>query len=645
MIQYELDAQRDFIEAEKKLDISNKREDVKLADTTLKMTGWEKVSLYLHTQNQDNIKHLMNGGARFKKHEMVHVFTRADINSVKATLTADELAYAELLDTYFETTSKKALNEVSLKLLGYEIANIKNYFPIVTDSLYKSRDFNKQFQKVLLENQSFMRERTRGSNTIMLEDARTVKNRSISGVAKYYGMAIPLRDAKMLLGDKGIKKSIISKYGTSQQKYFDDLFEDIEGYTTEKDPTESALIKIQKNLQQSIIGLNPGILLKQMASFPTAFAELNPIDILSTNGLKPDISFALMIKYSPVIEYRMQGHVTRETGEAMLSKYARWTTKGVTFFDAITIAKIWNVVEAEIKRTNPDVKYKSDEYYDKVARRTEQVIYRTQPNYTLMQRSGVQRSDNFIARTLSFFSTQRNQNYNIMYRAAMTFNQNKLHSIKAVAAVATGSLIVALVNSLRNKWRRQEDDLAENFIDAVLGNVYLLGEAYSLLTKNYSISNPGMDIVNELIQNVSGLLLNPGSRSSATGNAIKVLTTMASMAGMPLKNFLKEFGTILKNTNPELYEIWLEFQSKAGAIGTLNARINVINKEIEAGDTTHAPELKYYNDFKKAIADVKRTYKTDIETPYKEAGVEIPKDVVKAYEDYYKDIAKQAFGR
>ena len=644
MTRFELDAQRGFKEAEETLDISTHREEVSLANTTLKMTGWEKISLYLHTQNADNILHLKNGGIRFDKYAKVYELTQADVDSVKGTLSEDELAYAKLVQNYFKTTSKDALNEVSVKLLGCEIATIENYFPIVNDSLYKQKDFNKQFQKLLIEQQSFLRQRTHGDNTIRLEDVRKVKNRSISGTGKYYGMAIPLRDAKMLLGDEGIKKSIINKFGTSQQKYYDKLWSDIEGYTSEVDPAESGLITVQKNLQQAIIGLNPGILLNQLASFPTAFAELNPLDLISTNGLKPNISFDLMKKYSPIIEYRMQGHVTRETGEAMLSEHMRWTTKGVTFFDSIAIAKIWNVVEAEIKRTNPDIKYKSDEYYEKVARRTEEVIYRTQPNYTLMQRSAIQRSNNFIARTLSFFSTQRNQNYNILYRSLMTYNKTPVESTKAILSVATGTLVVALVRSLRHKWRKEEDSVFDNYISSLLGNVYLLGSLYDLYTKNYSIENPSLQSLNEL----GAFIISAGksgSETSAAGHAVKILGSLAQLAGIPLKNFLKEFGTIIQHTNTELYDIWTEFQTKAGSVGTLNTRIRVIEKEIEEGNYTNSEDLELYKEFKKAITDLESEYKKEIETPYDEAGVEIPKATIKAYEDYYKEIAKSALGR
>ena len=633
-----------FEEAEKNLDISKKQEVVKLADTTIKLTGWEKISLYLHTTNEDNIKHLVNGGGRKTDYAFKYKFTENDIKSIENMLTVDEMKYAKVVMDYFNGMSKEALNEVSIKLLNYEIATIKNYFPIITDRLFRSKDFNKQFFKILIEQQSFLKERTSGQNTIMIEDIRNVMKRSVHGVGKYYGMAIPLRDAKMLLGDEQVKESIINKFGTLQEEYFEKLFQDIEGMTTELDPTDKWVVKRMRTLQQAYMGINPYILVKQTASFPTAFAELNPMDLASVQGIKPVLSYELMKKWSPLIKYRLKGHVTRETGEALLSKHMKWTSRPITFFDSLAIAKIWNVVEAEIKRTNPDVKFKSDEFYEKVARRTEEVIYRTQPNYTLMQRSDMLRRTGVVSRTITFFSTQRNQNYNIMYRSLMTMKKNPIKSAKAIVAVAIGSMIVALINSGRNKIRDDEDKLWLNFTETMLGNFFLVGDVFGMISKGYGVDNPAFDALNTLGRDILSAR-NADSRASSAGHFVKILGSLSQLSGIPLKNFIKSLEDIIRNTNPELYVIWQEFLSKSGALGTFNSRINAIKTEMEEGDYSNEEELNYLKTFVSTINKYKREYKEDVEVPHAEVGAEVPKGLIKAYDDIYKEIAKEALGR
>ena len=50
----------------------------------------------------------------------------------------------------------------------------------------------------------------------------------------------------------------------------------------------------------------------------------------------------------------------------------------------------------------------------------QRVIERTQPNYTAMQQTGFQRTKNQMAKTLMMFSTQRQQNAQILVSALET---------------------------------------------------------------------------------------------------------------------------------------------------------------------------------------------------------------------------------
>ena len=59
----------------------------------------------------------------------------------------------------------------------------------------------------------------------------------------------------------------------------------------------------------------------------------------------------------------------------------------------------------------------SKAYQEAVMSKFRRVVERTQPNYTVMQRTGMQRSKNQMLKTLSMFSTQRQQNAQIMVSA------------------------------------------------------------------------------------------------------------------------------------------------------------------------------------------------------------------------------------
>ena len=80
----------------------------------------------------------------------------------------------------------------------------------------------------------------------------------------------------------------------------------------------------------------------------------------------------------------------------------------------------------------------SPAYWEAVNRTYQKVIEQTQPNYTVMQRAGIQRNPNELLKQLTMFTTQRFQNYGILadavgdYKAqAERYQQNQSAENKA----------------------------------------------------------------------------------------------------------------------------------------------------------------------------------------------------------------------
>ena len=67
----------------------------------------------------------------------------------------------------------------------------------------------------------------------------------------------------------------------------------------------------------------------------------------------------------------------------------------------------------------------SEAYWEAVNKMYQRVIEETQPNYTTMQRAGIQRSDNEFVKTLTMFTTQRFQNYGILADAVGDYKAQK----------------------------------------------------------------------------------------------------------------------------------------------------------------------------------------------------------------------------
>ena len=158
----------------------------------------------------------------------------------------------------------------------------------------------------------------------------------------------------------------------------------------------------------------------------------------------------------------------------------------------------------------------SDAYWKAVNQMYQKVIEETQPNYTVMQRAGIQRSDNEITKTLTMFTTQRFQNYGILADAVMDYKaqrarykaeksaENKAEvqragqSLRRAAAsqviqTAVFALMKIGADFLLHRWDREQDEngdvtaeslwnrFAGLFTESAAGNFLFGSEIYSMV--------------------------------------------------------------------------------------------------------------------------------------------------------------------
>ena len=137
--------------------------------------------------------------------------------------------------------------------------------------------------------------------------------------------------------------------------------------------------------------------------------------------------------------------------------------------------------------------YDSPAYWEAVKQKYQRVIERTQPNYTAMQRTGFQRTKNQMAKTLMMFSTQRQQNAQILVSALedaaaqaarykadpSAANKEALETAKARRADAISSQIVQTaliaglgvgVKLLFHKWGDLQDENGDMTAGSLLSN-------------------------------------------------------------------------------------------------------------------------------------------------------------------------------
>lgn len=422
--------------------------------TEIELTPMMKVSLYLHSRNMDNLRHIQTGGitipnkALYLKGDIKEAYAQGTkikmnpetVRKIAGALTEQERTFANHMITVFDSISKDAINEVSLQLDGFERAGVENYMPIETNPDYIAGNVAAEAKAQTVEGiGSIANERIHASNPILLDDASNVLTRQIDKVSRYYGYAIPLRNFQAVNNyvfhaegnafDTSIKEIINKKWGSGAEQYITKMLQDLQssgGRNT--DPLSRGLSKLRGNLAGATLMFNPSVAVSQTASYPGA-AQAVGWDGLAAGLVAGRVDPKLIEKYSPLYWYRNQGNSTQELGDYMKEKSLEqklpWVLNWIQKMDSATIRRLWAAAEYRVSKDNPglkpgskaDIEAGKDAYYKAVAEVFNRAVYDTQPNYTNMERAQILRSDSDVTKFLTMYKTVPLQYYGMMVEA------------------------------------------------------------------------------------------------------------------------------------------------------------------------------------------------------------------------------------
>jgi len=509
------------------------------------------------------------------------------VSAIEKNLTDYDRAWIGSMENFFGSYTTDLINETSMKLLGYKRAVVKNYYPIAVNKKALATQIEGLHLDATIEGRGFLKNRVKSPQPILLEECNNVVQRSLRDTAAYAGLAPAIRDVQKVLnsrietedGLKVLKNGILEeKWGSDAVNYVDELLTDLQtpGRKTRKS-SMTALGKLRGNYAGAILTLNPGVAIAQAASLPTAGAVLGADTMAAVVPFVKNFSHkqraALEAEIAEhgdaLLQYRLRGTQRGElesigknlsAAEKGMEKVPKQLTGWINGVDEITVAALWEGSKRYVEHhagefgltdenlsaasgdssTNRGAKIEqNDAYWEAVNKTYQRVIEETQPNYTTMQRAGIQRSDNELVRTLTMFTTQRFQNYGILADAVMAYNAQRERSHadpteenraelkragknlnRAVTSQIVQTAVFAAMkigaDFLLHRWDREQDEngdvtaasmkkrFADLFLESAAGNFLYGSELYSLANnviqgKDYDVvSASNLSIVNDV---------------------------------------------------------------------------------------------------------------------------------------------------
>lgn len=433
------------------------------------LTHAQLCSLYMHLQNKDSLNHLMNGGfvipdaklyskgdieQAYQKGQTVHLgmLTNADgtptadsiLQTVEAAMTDYDRAWCADMKEFFDHYTTNLINETSLQLVGYQRATVKNYYPIAVDRSVLATQIEGLNLDATIEGRGFLKNRVKSSQPILLEECSSVVQRSLRDTAAYAGLAAPIRDVQKILnssvetqeGLTNLKNGIIKEqWGRDAVSYINDLLTDLQTKPRKRRSTLQWLGNLSGKYAGAVLTLNPGVALAQAASLPTAAAVLGGDTMAAVvpfvKNFSPKQRAALEAEINEhgdvLLEWRKRGSQNGELAsigkqktlaEKGMDKLPNWLTGWINGMDEVTVAALWEGSKRYVQNHTAEFEGAevtgSPAYWEAVNRTYQKVIEQTQPNYTVMQRAGIQRNPDGMAKALTMFTTQRFQNYGIL---------------------------------------------------------------------------------------------------------------------------------------------------------------------------------------------------------------------------------------
>ena len=571
------------------------------------LTHAQLCSLYMHLQNKDSREHLMTGGMvvpdaqlyskgdveqAYQKGQLVQLGMLSDghgeamadtiLNTLEAAMTDYDRAWCADMKEFFGNYTTKLINETSLQLVGYKRATVQNYYPIAVDKAALATEIDGVKLDATIEGRGFLKNRVKSSKPILLEECSSVVQRSLRDTAAYAGLAAPIRDVQKILnagvetrdGVKTLKNGVIKEqWGTKAVSYLDDLMTDLQ--TTQRHRSNGVsrmLSTLRGNYAGAVLTLNPGVAIAQAASLPTAAAVLGGDTMASVMPFVRDTMTSVVPfvkskqKAALKAEIAEHGDVLlqwrqRGTGKGELQSIGKretlvqkgmdkvpgWLTGWINGMDEITVAALWEGSKAYVKNHAAEFEGAgetgSPAYWEAVNRTYQKVIEQTQPNYTVMQRAGIQRNPDEMIKTFTMFTTQRFQNAGILidavgdwkaqaarYKAdASDANKAELQRatkqrdraiLSQAAQVAVFAMMKIGADFLLHRWDREQDEngdvtlksMVSRFFslstESTMGNFLFGSELYSLIDnaiegKDYDvISATNISAVNDMASDV-----------------------------------------------------------------------------------------------------------------------------------------------
>lgn len=666
------------------------------------LTLQQIMSLYAFSRREQALEHLVQGGivldSDIKVVEKVKgIPVRYKVNTTDAfnlspeiigeiidSLTAEQKAFVEEMQSFLSDVMGEKGNEVSLAMYGIKLYKEKFYFPLKSSEYYMNFTAD-EAGEVKLKNSGFSKETVKkANNPIVLSDFMDTWANHVNEMSTYHAFVLPIEDFSRVYNyrtptsetstTKSLKNTLNNAFGNGVNKYIRQMLVDINGgaRSTLTSPTD----KITSLAKKGAVMLSASVVIQQPSAIVRAMAYVKPkyfVNVENFKFTKHNEKWQELKKYAPVAGIKEMGYfdtgmgrssadwITDEDYDGIREKlYAFFHDKDArkTLFDdflgkapamadELSWVALWEAVKKETKKET-DLDPGTEAFLERCGERFTEVVELTQVYDSVLSRSGYMRDKGSFMKMATAFMAEPTVQANMLLDAGIQGKRNGKAGLRAatgvVGAVISSIVLNTLLKSIVYAARDDEEDETqwEKYLGAVVGD---LTQSLNPLTmipfakdivsifSGYDVERMDMSLVADLKDSILAI----GNDDQPTIDKITGLAgSIGQFFGIPVKNVIRDVKAVINTVNSlskgtETTKLGIEFALKDEANSTITGTL--LDKVFGISfDTSN--QKKYYD----AVMSGDKVYAERIESLFKN-----PKsNIVESLKKYDPRILKAA---
>jgi hypothetical protein len=568
------------------------------------------LSLYAYSKREQADKHLEFGGfvfddtieviekgtlgipMKYEVNDATPYRLRAeDLATVIGSLTTEQKAFVDEMQTYLSDVMGAKGNEISLAMYDIKMFKEKHYFPLKTSRYF--REYNpEQTGNPMLRNSGFTKKTVpQAGNPIVLSNFMDVWTNHVNDMSMYHSFVLPLEDFMRVYnysstagGYDSVQQYIKNAYGAEANQYIEQLMQDINGGVMSGN-LPNGWLKWFGKFKKAAVAASLSTIVQQPTAVIRAMAIINPKYFagIPFKGSHKN-TWEEIKKYAPIAIIKEMGGFDVGSGRQAKDFITSQTYKGLgkikgfftdssyrdsifmwgaTKADEMGWNSIWKAVKREVA-SKQNLKPGTEEFFKACGKRFTEVVTQTQVYDSVFARSGIMRNKGDLDKFATSFMGEPTTSFNMIYNAILSAKRGggKAQAVRTISSVYVSIVSAAALASLIYALRDDDEDeaylekWAEAFGNKLSSEIWIhnmipyIRDIASIL-EGWDVERPDMSIFSDIKSSFDKLFkINDDgefewkvdfSDPEAVYGAIENFGgSIASAFGLPLKNLMRD---------------------------------------------------------------------------------------------------------